>query len=133
MTDLNYSNLSPQSKTKHSPSLRQSATVSDWYCAAQGLRHPNTVLSGDKLQELTKGQNPKRAFGGNIQGLRNPAELTLSCTTEKEIADEKMTMHSNGDNDNSAWCDDDDDVRQDVPPCCLLTEEKIKLNVLTEK
>lgn len=99
---------------------------------AQGLRHPNTVLSGDILQELTEGQNPKQVFGRNIQGFGQPCRVNPSCPTEKEIADENMTMHSNGDNDNSGWCDDDD-VRQDVPPCSLLIEEKIKLNVLKEK
>lgn len=101
---------------------------------AQGLRHSNTGLSGDILQEVTKGQYPKQGFGGNIGGgggSSNPAELTLSCTTE-EIEDEKMTIHSNGDNDNSGWCNDDD-VRQDVPPCWLIIEEKIKLNVLNRK
>lgn len=135
MTELNYSNLSPQSRTKHSLSLRQIATLtvlSDWDCVAQGLRHPNTGLSGDTLQEVTQGQYPKQGFGGNIRGSSNPAELTLSCTTEKEIEDEKMTIHNNGDNDNSGWCNDDD-VRQDVPPCWLIIEEKIKLNVLNRK
>lgn len=88
----------------------------------QGLRYPNTVLSGDILQELTKDQYPKQGFGGHIQGLSNPAELTLSCTTEKEIENEKMTIHSHGDNDNSGWCDDD--VRQDVPPCWLIIEDQ---------